>query len=191
MNNLSHVFWGEIVPANHFLQVYESEDEFLDSLEAYVCSGFVNGDGVVVIATESHLKSLDERLERTCNLEKLKAINQFIPLEAETVLERMLVNDNIDESLFAKTVERLLTAVHKQKGGIIRVFGEIVALLWDQGNRQAVLKLERLWEELCSTGSICLFCAYPKSGFRHDAIKPLTHICAYHNNLIEKKYVRF
>jgi hypothetical protein len=50
-----HSFWGEIAPHDHIVQVYESERNFLDTLEGFVGSGLLTGDSVVVIATAEHL----------------------------------------------------------------------------------------------------------------------------------------
>lgn len=56
------VFWGEISPCEHLVQIYQDEDVFLDSLEGFIAGGIQAGDGVVVIATPMHLASLNERL---------------------------------------------------------------------------------------------------------------------------------
>jgi len=185
MDKLNHVFWGEIAPSDHFLQIYESDEIFLDSLEAFANSGFANDDGVIIIATDSHLLALNRRLEKNYNLNKLKAERQYIPIDAENALSEITNGDNIDEVKFHTLIDKLLSRVNKQRGGMVRVFGELVAILWGQGNRKAVIKLEKLWHELCSSGVLCLFCAYPKSGFRQDAIKSIKDICECHNNILE------
>lgn len=187
MNNLSHALRGEAAPKKHFLQFYETNEEFLDSLEAFISSGFDNGDGVVVAVTAPHLESLEQRLERKYNLEMLKAINQFIAFDSEEALQNLLVNDTIDENIFEESSQSLLSTVYRKEGGLIRMCGDTSALLWERGNRQAMLKLERLSDEFCqASDSICLFCAYPKEAFGHNATKYAAHICSYHNYLVEK-----
>ena len=185
MTNINHVFWGEIEPKDHFLQVYESDDVLIDSLEAYVCSGIVKGDGVVIVATEAHLISLNERLERIFNVKKLMADKQFIPLNADIILEMILVHDTVDEQKFMLLINDILSMVRQNKENRIRVYGELVAILWRQGNRNAVLTLEKLWDKLCKTGAISLFCAYPKDGFSQDEINSIQEICHCHNCVIE------
>jgi len=32
----SHVFWGEIAPSDHLVQIYENDDVILDSLQGFV-----------------------------------------------------------------------------------------------------------------------------------------------------------
>lgn len=185
MENLEHVFWGEIAPSDHFLQIYETDEVFIDSLEAFVCAGITNHDGVIIIATESHLDSLNERLAKKYNINRLISSRHYITLNAEDVLNEILNGDEIDEKRFRALVDNLLRSVYREPGSVVRVFGELVALLWGHGNRKATIQLEKLWENICSAGTICLFCAYPKMGFRQDAIESLHHICSCHNNLIE------
>ena len=50
----------------------------------------------------------------------------------------------------------------------IRAFGEMVAILWAQGNDGATVRLEHLWNKFSQKAQFCLFCAYPKAGFTKD-----------------------
>ena len=56
------VFWGEIAPCDHMVQVYENEKIFLDTLEGFAGTGFLANDSVVIIATSKHLDALNTRL---------------------------------------------------------------------------------------------------------------------------------
>jgi hypothetical protein len=60
----------------------------------------------------------------------------------------------------------------------------MVALLWERGNSAATIQLEQLWNKFCETEVFCLFCAYPKSGFKNDAGASITHICKAHVKVI-------
>lgn len=42
----------------------------------------------------------------------------------------------------------------------IRIFGEMVSLLYRDGNLPAAARLEEFWEELVKAHSLSLFCAY-------------------------------
>jgi len=41
----SEVFWGEIAPCEHLVQIYDNDGAFLDSLEGFVAGGLRAGDG--------------------------------------------------------------------------------------------------------------------------------------------------
>ena len=56
------VFWGEVAPSEHLVQFYSDESTFMATLGRFVDDGLRQGEGVVVIATASHLSSLEARL---------------------------------------------------------------------------------------------------------------------------------
>ena len=69
--------------------------------------------------------------------------------------------------------------------GAGRRFGEMVALLWADGNYDAAIRLEELWNDLQETYSFSLFCSYPMNGFGGEALaKPLSDVCAGHSQVI-------
>lgn len=188
MEKYNEVFWGEVAPCDHLLQIYESDDLFLRALEGFVVTGFLYGDAVIIIATSSHLEALEKRLKEDFSIGKLKSSGQYIPVDAEEALPEFIIDDKVDENLFKIFVNNLFTKAQKD-GRKVRVFGELVALLWGQGNRSATIKLEQLWDELCNSGVMCLFCAYPKSGFRQDIHDSIKEICLHHSKMIEKNIV--
>lgn len=178
------MFWGEIAPCDHVIQIYEDDESFLDTLTDFVSDGFYSNDCTVIIATQTHLDSLEKRLKKyPLNLGALIADDIYIPLEAEECLSRFMVNNWPDEDLFTNFISSLVLKA-KAKGRKIRAFGEMVALLWQKGYTAATVKLEHLWNKLCSMEALCLFCAYPKIGFTQDANTSLMNICAAHSKVI-------
>jgi hypothetical protein len=175
-------FWGEIAPSEHVVQIYENEKVFLDLLHGFVSGGFDAGDCVIVIATPSHLQALDKRLAASgFNLLELAAKKVYFPLEAEMVLSKFMINDWPDEALFNQAVIDLISQAGAKQ---FRAFGEMVALLWAKGHLGATVRLEHLWNKFCANQTVCLFCAYPQSGFTQDAGESVAHICQAHSKLI-------
>ena len=62
----------------------------------------------------------------------------------------------------------------------VRTYGEMVALLWQSGNKEAVISLENLWNELIEKYSFSLYCAYPELHFIMDS-EAKTEITHTHN----------
>jgi hypothetical protein len=64
----------------------------------------------------------------------------------------------------------------------VRVFGEMVALLWADGDRNGALVLEGLWNELTRRLSFPLLCAYPASFFstEGDSVARVADISSLH-----------
>jgi hypothetical protein len=180
------IFWGEIAPSDHVVQIYESDHIFLDALTGFVGGGVNSGDSVIVIATEAHLLALYKRLRTSYGLhvDSLIAEGLYIPLSAEATLAKFMVNNWPDEALFMQTVSQLIERAGK-KNRRIRAFGEMVAILWAQGHYGATVQLEHLWNRFCKTAEFCLFCAYPKSGFTEDMNTSIMDICGCHSRILE------
>ena len=184
-------FWGEIAPCEHVVQIYEKDDIFVDTLAGFVSSGIKAGDCVIVIATNTHLAALSDRLSRIgIDLDAVIAGDRFVPLDAETVLSTFVVNGWPNEALFMKTVSRLTERATKRNRRL-RAFGEMVAVLWAQGRYGATVNLEHLWNKFCNTQVLSLFCAYPRSGFTNDINQSITGICKCHSKVIDGSKATF
>ena len=180
----SGVFWGEMTPCDHLVQFYQDDGVLIDSLEGFVGGGISAGDGVIVIATPAHLAALERRLtSQGYNVAAAIAKGQYITLDAEEALSMFMRNGWPDDALFESLIESLIERA--QIGGRnIRAFGEMVAILWAQGNNGATVRLEHLWNKLCQLNTFSLFCAYPKSGFTQDASLSIKEICDAHSRYV-------
>lgn len=178
------VFWAELASCNHVVQMYENDKVLLDLLEGYVTSGIAAGDCMVIIATKAHLHALEVRLKaHGFSLFELTLTEQYIALDADETLSEFMVDGRPDKYLFNLVVTKLVVRARKNNRKV-RAFGEMVALLWKQGQRDATLELEHLWNNFAETESFSLFCAYPKGDFTQDANTCLQHICGAHTKLI-------
>lgn len=178
------VFWGEIAPCDHVVQIYENDEIFIDVLAGYVGGGINAGDAIIIIATEAHINALETRLRSfAIDVNSLVSNEQYFPLDAQETLDKFMVNDWPDEELFMKLITNLLRKAKKTNRNI-RAFGEMVALLWAQGHNGATVQLEHLWNRLSEMESFCLFCAYPRSGFTDDINVSIKGICGAHSKII-------
>jgi hypothetical protein len=179
------MFWSEIPPSNHLVQIYETDVIFMDSLEGYVVGGIQKGECVVVIATSIHLTELAARLQRkSYHVDILLAGNQYIQVDAEAALKQFMKGGWPDDALFLKFVTKLLASAREHERPV-RAFGEMVALLWAQGNRDATIRLEELWTQFCNQEHFPIFCAYPRAGFSQDTTASIMHICEAHSKVID------
>jgi hypothetical protein len=157
--------WGAVAPSEHIAQFYEHEDELLDALSAFVGEGLKMGDSAIVIATPEHLRALRYRLDgMKADLIRAMFEDRYITLDARVALSSFMVDDHVDERLFSEMARSLLrrAAVNNRR---VRGFGEMVALLWAAGNRDAVVALERLWEQVSRAHGLSILCSYPKALF--------------------------
>jgi hypothetical protein len=179
-SNIQH-FWGELASTDHLIQLYENEQAFITALEGFAGSGFLAGESVIIIGTGEHLKAFNNRLvAHGFDINKLIATDQFLSLDAEETLQNFMLGNHPHEERFFKLVRGLVRRAGQGKRKV-RAFGEMVALLWKNGNREATVELEALWNKFCAQENLCLFCAYPKSGLTHTAME---HVCSMHTKII-------
>jgi len=178
------VFWGEIAPCDHVVQIYEDNGSFLDILTSFVGEGINTGDAVIVIATREHIAGLENRLLKYgLYIDYLVKTNRYVPVDAHELLSSFMIKDWPDPILFEKEIDKLI-AVAGQNKRKIRAFGEMVAVLWSKGQNGATVQLEHLWNHYKQKHELSVFCAYPKSGFTQDINSSISQICGCHTKMI-------
>jgi MEDS: MEthanogen/methylotroph, DcmR Sensory domain len=182
----TNAFWAEMAPGEHLVQIYGEDLRFLDALEGFVSNGLRAGEGVVVIATAAHLHQLEQRLVANwLEPDRARWENRYVPLLASETLSKFMVNGKPDEALFGDVVTKILARA-RGTGRTVRAFGEMVALLWAQGNAPVALQLEEYWHRICEREGLALFCAYPRAGFTNDEnpAASLRAVCAAHSRVL-------
>jgi PAS domain S-box-containing protein len=182
----SNIDWNEIQTSEHFVQFYENDDYLMASLYEFIGMGLEEGDACVVLATPEHRQHLEEQLR--ANGRDLPAdltSGQYIPLDASETLSQFMVDGWPDPLHFADVVGHIIRQA-AQNGQRVRIFGEMVAMLWAEGNRLAAVHLEELWNDLRDkTPPFVLFCAYPMRDFAGEAYGvPFAEICQQHSQII-------
>jgi hypothetical protein len=184
-NSQVQVFWGEIAPCDHVVQIYENDEVFLTTLENFTISGLEAKESVVIIGTQTHLREINQRLvKRGYDTEELMASHYYFPLEVAATLSKFMVKDWPDEQLFFECINSVIDRA-TQGGRKVRAFGEMVAVLWAEGKNGATVRLENLWNQLHAKKNFSLYCAYPRSGFTQSPNDSVNNICKTHSKIIE------
>jgi CheY-like chemotaxis protein len=176
--------WSEIGASEHFVQFYETDAYLLDSVAAFIGKAIVAGDGALVIATQAHRNRLHRKLKaRGLDLSVARAAGQYVAADAAETLSQVLVDGCPNQARFIEVIGGLVARTGKGKR--LRAFGEMVALLWADGDRDGAHRLEQLWNELGEKHAFALLCAYPLSGFGKEADgAPLAEVCSRHSRVI-------
>lgn len=177
----SGTFWADLHPGEHLLQCYAHEDSLLDAIEGFVSSGLRIGEGVVVIATAPHLHELEKRLRaHWLDIDRARWEDRYIPLLGQEVLAKLMGDDGLpDDDLFHATAGELL-ATARRGGRKVRFFGEMVSILWAQGNVAGTIQLENLWSQFLRRNGVPLLCAYSRSLFAGHPASALKGVCGLH-----------
>jgi signal transduction histidine kinase len=181
--------WREHEERAHVCQFYAEDDFLLDSIGRFVGTALGAGDSAIVIATKAHREGLAQRLSLR-GLDTKAAIKQgrYVCQDAAKTLSQFMRDGSPDARLFADVVGDLIAkakTVAGSKHPRVTVFGEMVALLWAEGNSRAAIRLEQLWNELAKTHAFSLRCGYPIKDFHsaeHSA--SFLQICEEHSMVI-------
>ena len=180
-------FWSGLAPEEHLCQLYGQEIHLIDALTTFTDVGLRAGESVIVIATAPHLHQLEQRLRRNwLDLDRARWEERYIAVLAQETLNRFMVDGWPDEERFRAVVDGLLKRA-RGSGRKVRAFGEMVALLWAQGNAGATIRLENLWNDLQRREQFSLLCGYARSDFGEEANASLRMICSLHTKVIPSR----
>ena len=179
-----------LVPENlHTVQFYEVDSDLLDTLAQSVCTAIMADNSAIVIATAAHHAGLFTRLKGH-GIEVHAAILEarLFLLDAVEIVARLIVDGQPDPSLFAQDLGpniAQLTANARGESPSVFIFGEIVALLWEQGRYDAALSIEQIGNQLLASCSANILCAYPARLFADPThSRSVAEICALHSCVI-------
>lgn len=169
----------------HFVQVYDSDKVLIESLFAFLLKGFDTGEGAVVIATRTHRAALEKQfMGAGFDLGALKRSGKYAPFDAAETLGLFMRNGKPDATLFFALAGGLIKSAAAGRAGV-RTFGEMVSILWDEGNREGAIELEGLWNELGKKHAFTLFCAYREDQFvTGEKGIGLGHVCHAHSSVV-------
>ena len=183
---ISTANWHTISESEHLVQFYETDDFLLGSVSEFIGTGLSAGDASIVIATKAHREGFEQRLKADgLNLDAARVQGTYISLDALETLSTFMVDGYPDPERFASVVGGIIEQAAQEQRRV-RVSGEMVALLWMEGNRAAAIRLEELWNDLRNKiPRFSLLCAYAMHGF--DGVTygvQFTEICQQHSRII-------
>jgi hypothetical protein len=174
---------AEIDDHGHLVQFYEADSYLCESVRDFVLAGFERGESAVIVATRDHRQAIDELLEASdLDIQELRNSGRYVLLDATETLSRFMVDSEPEQALFSAAIGSAIARAADAGDGV-RIFGEMVAVLWDEGNVAAAIRLEELWNELAKAHPFSLLCAYPLHVFGSDSAA-FARVCACHTRVI-------
>ena len=159
----------------HVVQFYEGEEFLYEVVADFLADGLNAGESAVVIGTRPHAEAFRGRLAARGFDGESKDITF---LDASETLSSFMIGNMPDEVLFKNKVGGVIARTIQGSGGRVRAYGEMVDVLWREGNAEGAVRLEELWNDLAERQSFSLPCAYPMGNFYKDAA--VDEICSHH-----------
>jgi anti-sigma regulatory factor (Ser/Thr protein kinase) len=165
----------------HMVQFYGDDEELSAGVGTFLGEGLAEGCPAVMVATSAHRAAV--RAELGAGTEGAG----LLLVDAAELLASFLVGGRIDPARFREAVGGLIGRA-ADAGQPVRIYAEMVALLWDAGQVTLALQLEVLWNELASRLPFRLLCGYPaRLMTEHDDAEA---VCRLHSGVITGEAAR-
>jgi signal transduction histidine kinase len=171
----------------HRVQFYKDEPFLVRSVAAHLAASLRAGGAAIVLATKPHRGQILEELTKL-EIPADALMQRFIAMEASEALSKFMLDGLPDPIRFNAVLQDLLRAAQGSARSAfdpVSAFGEMVAVLWAEGKREAAVQLEQLWSDFTRAHSLSLLCAYPLAHFsRSEDQRLFSRICAEHSSVI-------
>lgn len=179
------------VRGSHTAHFYSNDASLVSEVGQRVAAALAAGGAAVIIADQPHRREMAEYVEhRGIDLTRVARQGRWLALDATKALSEFMSADEPDPQRFALLVggvlDRLASAVsaHGTESAPIIAYGEMVAVLWENGQKQASLQLEDLWNDLGRSRAFHLSCGWPLRFFsRREDNAALNRICSQHTQV--------
>lgn len=167
----------------HVVQFYRREGDLFGAVGRYLADVLLDGGSAIVVARPSHRGGFELELTAAgVDIEAARSAGRFVMLDAAATLARVLVDGSPGPAQFDAVVGAI---VRSAPTAPVRVYGEMVDLLWDQGNIAAAIGLEELWNDLAARHPFSLFCAYASStALGSHETEAFERICSLHSSIV-------
>lgn len=171
----------------HFCQIHDDAETLTKAVTAYTRVGLLAGNAAIVAAEPARLAALEAALRAGgVNFDECVRTGQLTLLDANTLLTQIMDGDAPNGDAFRTVMGQVLTKISARGFRHTRIYGEVVNVLWRNGNPLAALMLEEFWNELAFEHRFSLFCGYEMDGLDdigYDA--PLGKLAQCHSDMLE------
>ena len=175
-----------VAGSRHTVHFHSNDSHFLDEVSELVGATLRSGEQVVIVTNDATRHGVAERLQaRQMDLAMLADRGQYVAHDSGLALSQVMREGKPDEERLAEIIhglEQSRLTVPNGPPGRLTVFGDMTVSLCRNGDFEAALEIERIWNELTRALPFFTICSYPIDCFEHsEARKQLSHMCAAHS----------
>lgn len=170
--------------AYHAVRFYESDASLARIVAGFLNEGIDGGNpGIVVATANQRVAIIRELTERSLDVVELQRSHDLLLLDAKETLSTFMMDGRPDAPKFKDQMCHVIQEVCGDRADCtVRIFGQMVDVLWQDGERDAAIRLEVLWNQLARTETFSLLCGYSMGHFYKDA--NFDEICAHHSHIV-------
>ena len=166
------------------MRFYDSTESLSRIVADFLNEGLRANQPGLVIATAEHRAGIEEALRaQNVDVAAHLAAGDLLFLDAQEVLAMFMVDGMPDGRRFqAMGIEVIQRACRGRKDCTVRAYGEMVDVLWKQGQSVAAVLLEMFWNKLATTQDFSLLCGYAMGSFYNGTQQQ--SICGQHTHIV-------
>ena len=174
----------------HAVRFYENEKSLSQIVADFLAEGLAAGNPGIVVATPSQRAAIvRELVARSLDVIELQRSNDLVLLDGRDTLATFMTDGTLDAEAFkAIMCEAITSACRGRVDCTVRIYGQMVDILWQEGKQDAALRLEMLWNQLAQTHVFSLLCGYAMGQFYKDA--HVDDVCRHHTHVISASGAR-
>jgi hypothetical protein len=155
----------------HAVRFYQDDDSLVRMVADFLGEGLAAGEPALAMVTPEHRAGLVQELRgRHFDVEQLQTAGSLLILDARETLATFMKDGELNGDLFRKNVMAVIDRLCQgRRDRWFRAYGEMVDLLWQDGQPAAAIHLESLWNEVQHTQCFAGLCGYAMGKFYTDA----------------------
>jgi len=167
----------------HAVRFYESERSLALIVAEFLSEGLAASDPGLVVATPGMRAALVLELSaRSLDVVELQRSGQFLLLDARELLGVFMIDGQPDPKRFNTVMRETIARVCRGRTDCkLRIFGQMVDVLWREGQQDAAIHLEMLWNQLAHKQAFSLLCGYAMGNFYKES--NFVDICSQHSHV--------
>jgi hypothetical protein len=168
----------------HAVQFFESDASLCPIVAQFVGEGFVAGEPAVIIAPRAYREQIIRELSiRNFDIDKLRGSGgDLLLLDARVMLSTFMTKHKPSTLRFTNSIGDVYDRVCRgRKNCTVRLYGQMVDLLWQDGLDEAANRVEQLWNQLAGEHALSLLCGFARHNFNDAASQA---ICRHHTHVI-------
>lgn len=171
----------------HIVEFYETEAILAGSVAQFLAPAMSGSGAALVVATPARRAAIEAALaDAGIDTATALAAGRYASLDAAELLASFMVGGAPDEVGFRRAVGGVLERL-TAPGHPLRVYGEMVDLLWEGGDPASAVALEVLWNAIRSQHDFDLLCTYRLGTFdNEDDARAFRRVCDQHTTRPEQ-----
>src|SRR3954447_12020227 len=174
-------------PRDHIVQLYQDQQFLNRAVCRFAAGAIANGEGVILVPTAAHWEAFRPRLgAEGVDVKAAQGSGQLTVVDADELLPRFMKDSMPDAPVFlGLAADVIVNARGEGRFPKVRWWGEMVNVLWEQGNVAASMSLEDQFDRLAHQHEIAIFCSFTMDNFSSDVqSRLLPRLGQNHSHLI-------